>query len=156
MFTTVIWATDGSETAERALPYALSMLEPGGALLAVHVTDRFPPLSFACDPPFADDPELERRIRAQVEELCADGVDATLMVVRANASRVADAIAQTANDQGAEVIVIGTHAYRPAVNLTLGSITHRLLHIARCPVFAVPASTAALTAAGETRTATLV
>jgi hypothetical protein len=38
MFNTVVWASDGSETATRALPYARALLAGDGAMLiAVHI-----------------------------------------------------------------------------------------------------------------------
>lgn len=38
MFTTVVWATDGSENAARALPYATALAKGEGAqLVTVHI-----------------------------------------------------------------------------------------------------------------------
>ena len=42
MFKTILWATDGSETAARALPYALGLAETDKAkLVVVHVREIF-------------------------------------------------------------------------------------------------------------------
>ena len=42
MFKTIIWATDGSEAAERALPVALDLTaQANGMLLVVHADERF-------------------------------------------------------------------------------------------------------------------
>ena len=42
MFKTIVWATDGSETAARALPYALGLAEPDQAkLIVVHAREIF-------------------------------------------------------------------------------------------------------------------
>jgi nucleotide-binding universal stress UspA family protein len=41
MFKTIIWATDGSEAADRALPTALGLTaEANGRLLVVHANER--------------------------------------------------------------------------------------------------------------------
>jgi nucleotide-binding universal stress UspA family protein len=47
-------------------------------------------------------------------------------------------IAQIAEKTGAEVILIGTRGHAPVAGLLLGSVTQRLLHIAPCPVLAIP------------------
>jgi nucleotide-binding universal stress UspA family protein len=49
-------------------------------------------------------------------------------------------LADTARDAGADVIVAGTRGHAPVAGLLLGSVTQRLLHIAPCPVLAVPAA----------------
>ena len=43
-----------------------------------------------------------------------------------------------ADAAGAELIVLGTRGHSPVAGLLLGSVTQRLLHIARRPVLAVP------------------
>jgi hypothetical protein len=40
MFTTIVWATDGSEAAANALPVALDLVQhSGGKLVAVHARE---------------------------------------------------------------------------------------------------------------------
>ena len=48
----------------------------------------------------------------------------------------------TADAAGADVIVAGTRGLGTPVGLLVGSVTHRLLHIAHCPVLAVPPKSA--------------
>jgi nucleotide-binding universal stress UspA family protein len=43
-----------------------------------------------------------------------------------------------ARDVGADVIVVGTRGRGPLAGLLVGSVTQRLLHVAPCPVLAVP------------------
>jgi nucleotide-binding universal stress UspA family protein len=40
---------------------------------------------------------------------------------------------------GADVVVVGTRGHTAIGGLLLGSVTQRLLHVAPCPVLAVPA-----------------
>lgn len=47
-------------------------------------------------------------------------------------------IAERARELGADAIVVGTRGHGPVAGLLLGSVTQRLLHIAECPVLAVP------------------
>jgi nucleotide-binding universal stress UspA family protein len=48
-------------------------------------------------------------------------------------------IADLARERQADVIVVGTRGHTALGGLLLGSVTQRLLHIAPCPVLAVPA-----------------
>jgi nucleotide-binding universal stress UspA family protein len=50
----------------------------------------------------------------------------------------AHAIAELAESQGADIIAVGTRGHTALAGLLLGSVTQRLLHIAPCPVLAVP------------------
>jgi nucleotide-binding universal stress UspA family protein len=51
----------------------------------------------------------------------------------------AQMIADAARDFRADVIVVGTRGHTAIGGLLLGSVTQRLLHIATCPVLAIPA-----------------
>jgi nucleotide-binding universal stress UspA family protein len=137
MFETIVWATDGSAGADRALPYAKELVAREGAnLVVVHVKELMVGRAGGY-PVFADDEEAEARIRAQVEKLREEGLDVTLEVPTAAGSQPAHLIAEVAEEVGADAILIGRRGHGPLAGLLLGSIAHRLLHIAPCPVIAV-------------------
>ena len=50
----------------------------------------------------------------------------------------AHVIEDIATEADADLIVAGTRGHSPVAGLLLGSVTQRLLHIARRPVLAVP------------------
>ncbi len=139
MFKTIIWATDGSKAADRALPYAKALAEGAGrALVVVHSKELFAGRGGGY-PMLADEEELEAKIRGQVDEARDEGLDATFKLVTGVMSGAAHMIADVARDVGADVIIVGTRGHAPVAGLLLGSVTQRLLHIAPCPVLAVPA-----------------
>ena len=127
MFKTIVWATDGSEAADMALPYAKALAEGDGRqLFVVHGKELLVGRAGGY-PVLADEDELEAKIRHQVDEARIEGIDATFKLVT-----------DVARDVGADVIVVGTRGHAPVAGLLLGSVTQRLLHIAPCPVLAVP------------------
>jgi nucleotide-binding universal stress UspA family protein len=138
MFKTIVWATDGSETAARALPYALGLAEPDQAkLVVVHAREIFVGRGGAY-PVLADESELRETISRQVKDLRSGGLDATFIVRTCSASQAAHTIAKIAEEVEADLIVVGTHGYGRVAGLLLGSVTQGLLHAGVCPVLAVP------------------
>jgi len=143
MFTKIIWATDGSASAERALPYAKEMAQKDGAsLVVVHAVETYAGSRAAGLPLYVEEEEMQKRVEQQVEELEHEGIDTELKMVTGLGVRAAHAIADAATEVGADVIVTGTRGHTALGGLLLGSVTQRLLHIAPCPVLAVPAATA--------------
>lgn len=140
MFETIIWATDGSEAADAALPYAKGLAESEGHKLVIAHSKELLRGRAGGHPMYADEDELQEKIRGQAEELRKDGVDVTLKIETDAAPGAAHMIADVARDVGADVIVVGTRGHTAIGGLLLGSVTQRLLHIAPCPILAIPAS----------------
>ena len=140
MFNKIVWATDGSEPADRALEFARSLAaESGGELLAVHCIELTGPAKGGgAYPTHANEKELEEKIERQVSDLSHDGVRASLQSAVTAVGGAAHVVSDIARDAGADVIVVGTRGRTALSGLLLGSVTHRLLHIAHCPVLAVP------------------
>jgi nucleotide-binding universal stress UspA family protein len=139
MFETVVWATDGSPSADAALPYAKQLAEGAGkSLVVVHCKELLQGRA-AGYPVYADEPEMVAKIRGQVATLREEGFDPDLEMFPAGTGAAAHVIADTARAVGADVIVVGTRGHAPLSGLILGSVTQRLLHVASCPVLVVPA-----------------
>ena len=137
MFETVVWATDGSDAAERALPFAKRLVAPNGRLVVVHVRELLVGRAGG-QPAYADADEIEARVRAQVEELRHDGFAVTLKFHTTFDVNAAHSIAKEANAFGAGAIVVATRGRSPLAGALLGSVAQTLLHEATCPVLAVP------------------
>jgi nucleotide-binding universal stress UspA family protein len=141
LFKVIIWATDGSSGAEQAIPFAKGLAQAHGArLIVVHVNEIA--LGRAAGPVIFNEDEVQAAIRKQVEDLKQEGLDATLHLADVAAGGVAHVIAEIADKERADLIVVGTRGYGSLVGLLLGSVTHRLLHIVHCPVLVVPPTSA--------------
>ena len=145
MFKTVLWASDGSVAAERALPAAKSIAQTYDAkLVVIHVSmvsaalggPRHPvvPQTVRIAQESAD--AITAALQRKVEDLKRDGilVDFALLETRSPAQ----AIAEFAREIDAGLIVVGTSGASRLVRMLVGSVTRRLLELAPCPVLAVP------------------
>lgn len=133
---TVIWATDGSEGADAAFAGAARLGDLVGAhIVALHVDQRLAGRAAAW-PVYADEQDRRETIRDRVASLRREGYDVELVVHRSH-KEAADIVALEAAERGADVIVCGTRGLGALPGAFLGSFTHRLLHLAPCPVLAV-------------------
>jgi len=136
MYETVIWATDGSEGADIALKEALQLTElTGGRLVAAHCDQRLNGRAMAW-PALPDEEDRRIKIRRQVDELRATGVEVDL-VLRRSHHDAADVIAEIAAELDADVIVCGSRGLGAFSAAFVGSVGQRLLHVAPCPVLVV-------------------
>src|SRR5579872_2225888 len=70
MFSTIVWATDGSELADETLPLVTELAGiHDSKIVAVHVNELFRGGRFGGGPVFADEDELQEKIAAQVKDL---------------------------------------------------------------------------------------
>ena len=142
MFKTVIWATDGSDWADQALPYVKSLaLDTRAAVVVVHVDERLLGRGGGSQPLIADENDLRGKIENQVQSLGGAGVNARLKVVEAARGGAAHQIAEFAAELPADMIVVGTRGHTVLGGVFVGSVTQRLLHLAHCPVLAVTSAT---------------
>jgi nucleotide-binding universal stress UspA family protein len=160
MFTNIVCATDGSEHADRALQYAAEIAQRDGAALhVVHVVERLPARKMAGElNTYLNEDELNDKVGRQTREIAAQrNVSATLHMVPGRSGHVAERIIDVMTETGGDLIVVGTRGHSAVVGALVGSVTQDLMHIAPCPVLAVPpirptaqtpARSASLTTAG--------
>jgi len=148
MFKTIIWATDGSDLADAALPYVEGLAETHRSrIVAVHARQTFHGGRSHGDPVLADDDELVEHIKGSVEELQARGLTAELSVRSGVDIDAAHMIVAAAKERSADLIVAGTHGRGGPSSAIFGSVARELLHLATCPVLVVPPGTKADAAA---------
>jgi nucleotide-binding universal stress UspA family protein len=139
MFKSIVWANDGSEAAQRALPLVKEMARPGGATITiVHVVERVEGSGGVGPTRRVDEPQLQAELERLVSELEQDGFNASLYINADVGARPASEIIKQAREVGADLIVVGSHGHTIIGGLLLGSVAYRLLHVAPCPVLVVP------------------
>jgi nucleotide-binding universal stress UspA family protein len=140
MYSKIIWATDGSDAADAALPQVRDLASTNGtAVVVLHCEETFVgPRAYGLDVN-VDESDLQEKIKKQAAQLENDGFDVKMEFVAGRSGIAAHAIADAAENDGADLIVVGTRGHTAIGGLLLGSVTQRLLQVAPCPVLAVPA-----------------
>ena len=137
----VLVGIDGSAQAWEALRM-LATLSPCEEILLVHAVDpALPAMAAGAEVYVSYLPDLEKALRERGESLLAEAqgrlperteVKRLLLVGSA-----ADAILSTAETEMVELIVVGARGLGRLSELMLGSVSHRVLYHATCPVMVV-------------------
>lgn len=125
----VLVATDFSEAANRAIPYAFSLLPNGGRVYVVTVAD---------NPQHAI--EQERDLRQRLHQLLprdADSQGRKVQVEVLSGQDVATALLKAAERLVVDVICLGTHGHSGLKKAVMGSVTREVTSRADRPVLVV-------------------
>ncbi|HEU4728993.1 MAG TPA: universal stress protein [Kofleriaceae bacterium] len=114
-------ATDLSQFANRAVPYAFALTQPGGEVYLLHVVKEEAEL---------DEAELLRELGA----LAPAGAPQKVHAHIARGDDTATTIAQYAARFGVDVICIASHGRSGLTRALVGSVADRLLRVTRLPV----------------------
>ncbi|WP_367651460.1 universal stress protein [Cupriavidus basilensis] len=147
MYSKILVAVDGSESADRALEEALRLAAAmRSELTVVHVIDNS---YLRYEVGYIDLTDLRAGLleggqilldEAKAKAAAAQVTCKTLMVDEALAlGDVANAIEQVAQQTGAELLVLGTHGRRGVRRLLMGSVAEALVRQCRQPVLLVHA-----------------
>jgi nucleotide-binding universal stress UspA family protein len=137
MFSTVVLALDGSESSDRALEFATTLAkEQGSAVCVVHVREIF--VGRGGGPMPLNESDLQAKVERQVKELTDAGVKTEFQTQSVPYGGPAHVIADAAENAKADVVIVGTRGHGGIAGALLGSVAHRLLHLAHCPVLVVP------------------
>lgn len=139
----ILYATDLSATAERALPYALGIAQRyRSTVYAVHVIqpDVYPLVPPAAWPSMATDEEMFRQeAKATLEEQLR-GVPHELIF---RAGEVWQTLSQVIQEKQIDLIVSSTHGRTGIEKALLGSVAEDIFRKASCPVLTVGSAVSA-------------
>jgi nucleotide-binding universal stress UspA family protein len=135
----IIWATDGSVSADNAVPYVAALATATHATVElVHIADSAKGSSADISDVLDEDSVVQAHLRTQAEFLRERGIESTVSIVPGRQKTAAYKLAEVAQDDDADLIVIGTRGHTAAASEVLGSVTQQLLLVTPCPVLSVP------------------
>ncbi len=137
MYSKIMVAVDGSENSMRAVEQAAMLAEASGPecsvrLLSVIAIDVYSDMVY--DPLEAHgDAQLEK-VRPAIELCAKRNVHAEAFLLH---GRPAEEIIRVANDGNADLLVIGCRGLNTLQELAIGSVSHKVIKHAKCPVLVV-------------------
>jgi nucleotide-binding universal stress UspA family protein len=133
MFGTILLAVDGSPYAQRAAELVRRLAAGGDDVIVLNVTEIMPVYGGNSADLDLDREGMEaaRRFGRELEQA---GVPTKVELVRAFVGDVAKTIVEVARDHGAGVLVLGCRGRGDLTALLLGSVAHKVIHLADRPV----------------------
>jgi nucleotide-binding universal stress UspA family protein len=146
---TIVFPTDFSTASDAALPHAEALAKSSGArLLILHVEE--PPLAYGGGELYYGLPEpSSERILKMLEDVRPKD-PAVPFTHRLTMGDPAGEIVRIAGDEGAEMIVLGTHGRTGMTRLLMGSVAEVIVRRAPCPVLVYREMAERLASRGET------
>ena len=137
MLETILLAVDGSPHAERAAELVHELARNGGKeVVVVHVIEVMPmrgDVTMELDQE-RNGVEAASRYGKQLE---LAGVPTKVELIRTLSGHVARLIVTAARDHQADMIVLGSRGRTDLTALLLGSVAHKVIHLADRPVLVV-------------------
>ena len=142
MFKHILLATDGSAASEHAAQIAVDMARTHGAqLTSLYVVDPYPYLGIGESNPLGFQSYMSAahqhatEAHAKIADLCSQGSTPVPLATRISEDLTAsEGIVTIAKDEGADLIVMGSHGRTGLARLVVGSVTAKVLAIASVPV----------------------
>ena len=141
MFKNILLATDGSAASDHAARLAVDLARSNDArLTALYVVDPYPYLGIGETNPLGFQAymsaayEHAAQAHAKVSAMCAQDRPVTVQLRRAEDMHAAEGILQAAKEEGADLIVVGSHGRTGIRRLMLGSIAARVVSQSPVPV----------------------
>ena len=132
----ILFATDFSPASETALQYATSLARDSGALLLIAHIEELPMPYAGGEMYFAQpeypNPEVKKMLEAIVPPDKSVRYEHRLVMGTA-----ADDIVRVADEEGVDLIVIGTHGRTGLMRVLMGSVAESVMRLATGPVLTV-------------------
>jgi nucleotide-binding universal stress UspA family protein len=140
----VLVPTDFGEAADAALTYGRELAGRFGATLHVlHIADNIYVTTFGAEtyanvaPDLQHDLEASARVKLAERVIDSDGSGPPVTPLVITSASPAFAIIDYANENGIDLIVIGTHGRGALAHMLMGSVAERVVRLASCPVLTV-------------------
>jgi nucleotide-binding universal stress UspA family protein len=138
VFSRIVLGVDGSDHAAKAADVAAELAKAvGSEVLVLHVLER---IAASKGGPAVDlelSSDATDLVDRTVTRLKEEGVKAQGKVVTAPSGRVVPEILDAAETFGADLIVAGSRGLSDFSGLLVGSVSHKLIQHASCPVLVV-------------------
>jgi len=133
MFERIAVAVDGSECSKHAALLAAGLAEANGAeVVVVHFAELLAAWTMSIE---SETPEEAHDLADDVVRMLKDrGISARADVRACPRGSVAHSIVEAAGDADADLIVMGSRGLGDFTGLLLGSVAHKVLHLAEVPV----------------------
>ncbi len=136
MFERILLAVDGSEHSRKAIAVAADLSRRyQGEVIVLHVREH--ELTWGADIDIESAEEARQLVDAVVRELKDVGADARGEVVRVPLGQIPRAILDMAREEQVGLIVMGTRGLSDWGRLLMGSVAHKVVHLAEVPVLVV-------------------
>ncbi len=140
-FKKILVTLDGSEFAERVLPFARASVSYGSEIILLSVPQI--PEAHQYGAVVEEIQQLREYVEQQsqtyLEDVAASLAESGLETrVIVKGTRPAETIVQVAEEEGADVVMLATHGRGGFDRLFVGSVADRVVQYATCPVFLVP------------------
>jgi nucleotide-binding universal stress UspA family protein len=143
MFQNILLATDGSDASEHASTMAVHLAHTHGAkLTALYVADPYVSLGASSDAGFQAYMTAVQRAAAEAHAkanaLCIlTDPPVQLQTLLIENTKASNGIVETANSEGVDLIVVGSHGRSGIARLVLGSVADKVVAQSTVPVLVV-------------------
>lgn len=136
MFERILLAVDGSEHSAKAVPVAADLARRyGGEVVVLHVREH--ELGWGADIDVETSREAIDLVDGIVRTLKDEGTNVRGEVVRVPLGQTPRAILEASKDERADLVVMGTRGLSDWGRLLMGSVAHKVVHLAEMPVLVV-------------------
>ena len=141
MFEKILLSVDSSEDSDKAVRLTRELARiHGSRVLVVHGRDVIVNPSGRPTPPRVErwetKEDAQQLVDVAVSELQGAGVEAQGRVLPGQ-GRLGQKILRAAEEDGADLIVLGSRAMSRLEEVIIGSASHKIVHTAKCPVLLV-------------------